>query len=314
MTQTILGSGGAIGIPLAKELKKFNDQIRLVSRRPKKVNDTDELLAVDFNDPTQVEKAIAGSTVVYVTVGFEYRLKVWQRTWPPFMQAVIDACKKHKATLVFVDNVYLYAASAIPCMTEDSPIQPPSRKGEVRKQIHEMIMSEAERGNLSALIARSADFYGPDNNSSALKTMVADNLLQGKKAQAFGDVNRIHTFTYTPDAARAIALLGNTNDAYNQVWHVPTTKEPLTTLQWIEMIAKELHTEARVQKIPAWMQHMLGVFIPIMREFPEMLYQFEQDYVLDSSKFTKRFGIEATPPLNGVRTMLESAGAFKGSR
>jgi nucleoside-diphosphate-sugar epimerase len=103
-----------------------------------------------------------------------------------------------------------------------------------------MIMEEVEKGQLTALIARAADFYGPDNKNSALSIMVADNLLKGKKAQAFGDLGKIHTYTYTPDAGKATALLGNTGDAYNQVWHLPTTKEKLSNRQWIELIAEEL--------------------------------------------------------------------------
>ena len=179
--QTILGSGGAIGITLARELKKYTDQIRLVSRNPKKVNETDELCPIDLNDISQIDKAVAGSDVVYVVIGFEYKLSVWQKTWPPFLKAVIDACKVHNAKLVFFDNVYMYAKSAIPYMTETSPIQAPSKKGEVRKELHEMIMREVEKNALTALIARSDDFYGPDNKSSALNMMVADNYLKGKK-------------------------------------------------------------------------------------------------------------------------------------
>jgi len=305
MTQTILGSGGAIGIPLTRELKKYTDQIRLVSRNPRKVNDTDELFPLDVSDLKQIEKAIAGSDVVYVTIGFQYNTKIWQNTWTLFMQAVINACEAHNAKLVFFDNVYMYAASAIPFMTEKSPIQPPSVKGTVRKQLHEMIMREVEKHSLTALIARAADFYGPNNRNSALAEMVVKNFLKGKKAQAFGDIDKVHTYTFTPDAAKATALLGNTTDAYNQVWHVPTTKEKITTRQWIELIAQKFSVEVKVQRVPEWMIHLLGVFIPIMREFPEMLYQYEQDYVFDSTKFEKRFGITATPPQEGIRIMVE---------
>ncbi|MBL0131146.1 MAG: NAD-dependent epimerase/dehydratase family protein [Chitinophagaceae bacterium] len=303
--QTILGSGGAIGIPLAKELKNYTNQIRLVSRNPKKVNDTDELFLADVNDLSQIDKAIAGSEVVYVVIGFEYKLGVWQKTWPPFLKAVIDACKTHNTKLVFFDNVYMYAQSSIPHMTEDAPIQPPSKKGAIRKQLHEMIMNEVAQHTLTALIARAADFYGPDNKNSGLNMMVVDNLLKGKKAQAFGDINKIHNYTYTPDAAKATALLGNTMDAYNQVWHVPTTKEKLTTQQWIQLIADELNVAPKIQRIPVWMIHMLGLFIPVMKEFPEMMYQYEQDYFFDSSKFEKRFGIEATSPKEGIRNLVE---------
>ena len=306
MIQTILGSGGGIGVPLARELKNYTDEIRLVSRNPKKVNNSDELFPADLNDPDQIDQAIAGSSVVYVTIGFEYNLKVWQKTWPPFLQEVINSCIKHQAKLVFFDNIYMYAKASTPFMTEDSPILPPSEKGKIRRLLRDMIMDAVEKKNLTALIARAADFYGPDNKNSALTIMVAENFLKGKKAQVMGNPNKIHTYTYTPDAAKATALLGNTPDAYNQEWHVPTTKEKLTTLDWIELIASELKTEVKIQKVTKVMLQLLGLFVPMMREFPEMLYQSEQDYIFDSSKFEKRFGIVATTPKEGVKKLVES--------
>jgi nucleoside-diphosphate-sugar epimerase len=306
MLQTILGSGGGIGTPLARELKNYQSRIRLVSRNPKKVNDTDELFPADVSDLSQVEKAVEGSDVVYVTIGFEYNIKVWQKTWPAFMQAVINACIKYNSKLVFFDNVYMYDRNEIPFMTESAKINPPSEKGKVRQKLHEMIMDEVEKSTLTALIARAADFYGPENKNAVLNIMIADNLVRGKKAQAFGDIHRIHTFTYTPDAAKATAILGNTPDAYNQEWHVPTTKEKLTMLQWIELVAKELNVEPKVQTAPAFMLHLLGIFIPVMREFPEMVYQYDRDYIFDSSKFEKRFGIVATKPEDGIKRLVES--------
>lgn len=305
MTQTILGSGGAIGIPLAKELKNYTNKIRLVSRNPKKINETDELFPMNFYDFKQIEKAVAGSEVVYVTVGFEYRLKVWQEIWPPFMNAVIEACKKHQSKLVFFDNIYVYDKSAVPFMTEDSSLNPPSKKGKVRLKLHEMIMNEVAKNYLTAIIARAGDFYGPENSASALSIMVAENLIKGKKAQSFGNIDTIHTYTYTPDAAKATAMLGNTEDAWNQVWHLPTTKEKITVKGWIELIANELGTEPRIQFIPVWMIRLIAIFVPIMREFPEMIYQNNRDYIFDSSKFEKRFGMKATSPVNGIKALIE---------
>lgn len=298
-------------MPLAKELTKYTSQIRLVSRNPKKVNESDELFPLDVNDLIRIDQAIVGSEVVYVTIGFPYQLKIWKEIWPAFMQTVIDSCKKHNAKLVFLDNVYMYAKSAIPNMTEDSPILPPSKKGEIRKQLHEMIMNEVEKKNINALIARSADFYGPNNKNSALSIMVLENLIKGKKAQAMGDLNKIHTYTFTPDAAKATAILGNTADAYNQVWHLPTTNESLSNLNWIELIANELGVEPKIQNVPAWMIRILGLFIPLMRELPEMNYQLDRDYVFNSSKFEERFGISATAPKEGIRILVESLNLTK---
>jgi nucleoside-diphosphate-sugar epimerase len=304
MVQTILGSGGGIGIPLARELKKYPGSVRLVSRSPKKVNETDELFSADLTDLSQVEKSIVGSSIIYVTIGFLYNARVWENTWPPFMKAVIGACHKNNAKLVFFDNVYMYDRNSIPFMTESAPVNPSSRKGKVRQQLREMILQEVEKGRLTALIARVADFYGPENRNAVLNIMISDNLAKGKKAQVFGNPDKIHTFTYTPDAAKATAILGNTEDAYNQEWHVPTTKEKLTTRNWIELVARELNTEPKFQAAPAFMIKLLGAFIPVMREFPEMLYQYEQDYIFDSSKFEKRFGITASNPQEGVKALI----------
>ncbi|MFZ1313227.1 MAG: NAD(P)H-binding protein, partial [Chitinophagaceae bacterium] len=159
--QTILGANGTIGSLLAKELTAYSDRIRLVSRNPKKVNETDELFPADLTDISQLDKAVKGSDVVYLLVGFDYKLKVWQEKWPPLMRATIDACIKHNAKLVFFDNMYLYDKTALSHMTESSAINPPSEKGKVRRAIAEMLMDDVKAGHLKALIARSADFYGP---------------------------------------------------------------------------------------------------------------------------------------------------------
>jgi nucleoside-diphosphate-sugar epimerase len=299
--QTILGSGGTIGKDLAKELIHYTSDIRLVSRNPKKVNDSDSLFPADVNDAKQIDAAIAGSDVVYVVVGFEYKLKVWQQQWPAFMRNVIDACARHNCKLVFFDNVYCYDRNEVPHMTEESKLNPPSKKGVVRKQLVDMIWEAVQQNKIKAIIARSADFYGPENDKSMLVATVADNYKKGKKANFFGGLNFVHTFTYTPDAAKATAILGNTEDAYNQTWHVPTTSEKLTGKDWITLFANEMHVKPEVSILPVWMMKVLGLFIPIMKEFPEMNYQYEQDYILDSSKFEKRFGIKATSPAEGVK-------------
>ena len=126
--QTILGANGTIGSVLARELANYTNKIRLVSRYPRKVNESDELFPADLSNPGIVDEAVKDSEVVYLVVGFDYKLKVWEENWPKLMRATIDACIKYKARLVFFDNVYMYDINAIPHMTEESPVNPPSRK------------------------------------------------------------------------------------------------------------------------------------------------------------------------------------------
>jgi nucleoside-diphosphate-sugar epimerase len=299
--QTILGANGTIASVLAKELKAYTSQIRLVSRHPKKVNETDELFPADLSDPVQVEKAIAGSAVVYLLVGFDYKLKVWQNKWPKLMRATIDACIKFNAKLVFFDNIYLYDINTIGHMTEDSIINPPSKKGKVRKEIAGMMMNEVKAGKLTALIARSADFYGPDNEKSFLIETVYKNIKKGKKPNWFIDATKKHSFTYTPDAAKATAILGNTADAYNQVWHLPTDKNTLTGNEIISLFNSEMNASKKVMVIPLFMIKIFGIFMALMREMPEMMYQYDRDYIFDSGKFEKRFNFIPTTYAEGIK-------------
>jgi nucleoside-diphosphate-sugar epimerase len=302
--QTILGSGGSIGTPLAKELLQYTSSIRLVSRHPKKVNDSDELFPADLMDAASVDKAIEGSEVVYLTAGLTYNVKVWQKQWPVLMRNVIDSCIKHRAKLVFFDNVYMYDKDFMNDLTEETPVRPASKKGAVRATIAGMIMEEVRQKKLHAIIARAADFYAPKN--SVLVEMVIKNLANGKKAMWFASVSKIHTFTAATDGAKATAMLGNTSDAYDQVWHLPTSSQLLTGQQWIELIAGIMNKNPRFTVIPVWMLHLTGLFLPLFREFAEMAYQYDRDYIFKSGKFEKRFGYEPLSPRQGIRQLLET--------
>jgi len=300
--QTILGAGGAIGKSLASELKAYTSEIRLVGRNPKAVNPSDQLMKADLTNPEQVDLAVAGSEIVYLTVGLEYNIKVWQAQWPVIMRNVTDSCKRHNARLVFFDNVYMYDRDYMSNMTEDTPIRPTSKKGEVRARIEAMLKKEMESGRLKALIARSADFIGTTN--SILVEVVYKNFLKGKKANWFSRTDKIHSFTHTLDAARGTALLGNTPDAYGEVWHLPTSTERLTGRDWIGLFAKEMNVKPGITALPGWMLGLLGLFIPVMKELKEMAYQYDRDYFFNSSKFNTRFGYQPLTPEEGVKMLL----------
>jgi nucleoside-diphosphate-sugar epimerase len=304
--QTILGANGTIGSVLARELMNYTDKVRLVSRNPKKVNPTDELFPADLTLSGEVDRAVTGSEVVYLVVGLEYKLKVWEEKWPVLMRATIDACIKHNARLVFFDNVYMYDIREIGNMTEASVLNPPSRKGAVRKQIAEMLLDEVKAGRLLAMIARSADFYGPGNDKSFMMELIYKNLKKGRRANWFLDADKKHTFTYSPDAARATALLGNTPDAYNQVWHLPTDKNSLTGRELVGLFAKEMNVPGKVIVMPMWLLKLLGLFIPVLGEMPEMMYQYDRSYFFNSSKFDKRFNFSTTTYPEGVRKTVEA--------
>lgn len=296
---TILGSTGIIGRLLANELVKYTGKIRLVSRNPKKVNPSDELFKADLLNRQQVFDAVKGSDVVYLTAGLKYNTKIWQAEWPVIMRNVIDACKASGSKLVFFDNVYAYG-KVNGWMTEETPYNPVSKKGEVRKHIAEMLMNEVKAGNLNAMIVRAADFYGTDTLAVITET-VFKNFANGKKAQWLISDKFRHSFTYAADAAKGTALLGNTPAAYNKVWHLPTDKNVFTGKEIIPLIAREFGVEPKYMNVPKWMLRIIGLFNSNIRESIEMLYQNDSDYLFSSEKFEKTFELKPAPYLTGIK-------------
>lgn len=303
--QTILGANGAIARELSKHLVHSTGIIRQVSRNPKPVHTTDELVTANLLHPEEVRKAVEGSEVTYLVAGLTYNHKVWEDEWPKVMRHTIDACKAAQSKLVFFDNVYAYGLVR-ESMTENTPYNPCSRKGEVRARIATQLMDEAKAGNIEAMIVRGADFYGPQVPLSLIHSTVVDPLLKGKKPQWIGNPKLVHTFTYTPDAGRSVALLGNTPSAYNQVWHALSSRERITGETLVRMACDAVGRSYGLQRIPKLGVRLLGLFVPVLSEFVEMMYQFEEDYFFDSSKIAEAFKLEPTSYLEGMSEVIKA--------
>ena len=303
--QTILGANGTIGNELSKYLPDYTNKIRQVSRNPKKVNASDETFSADLLDYAQTEKAVAGSDIVYLVAGLKYDTRVWQAQWPKIMRNTINACKKHNSKLVFFDNVYAYGHVVGP-MTEETPFNPNSKKGEVRAKIATMLLEEIKMKNLAGMIVRAADFYGPHVSQSITHTTVTERLKKGKAAQWIGDSKTIHSFTFTPDAGKSLAMLANTSTAFNQSWHALTSTEKITGQDYVKMACKVLGRPYNgVTNLPKFGVRILGIFVPVLRELVEMMYQFENDYIFDSSRLEKFLQIKATSYQKGIEDTLK---------
>lgn len=303
--QTILGAGGIIANELAEELyKNFTKEIRLVGRNPKKVNDTDELFTADLLNSQQTADAVKGSEIVFLTAGLPYNSKIWHDQWPIVMQNVIDACELHNAKLVFFDNVYMYG-QVKGTMTEDTPFNAVSIKGKARATIANMLLNEIKKGKITAMICRAPEFYGPRNTLSGTNATIFDNIKKNKKLQVLIDDSVLRTIIYTPDAGRATALLGNTPDAYNQTWHLPCDNNRLNLKDFIALCSKVYGKELKYTILKPWLLKILGLFIPFIKEIIELLYQWKQDYIFDSSKFMKRFpDFRVTQLAEGIKEVL----------
>jgi nucleoside-diphosphate-sugar epimerase len=301
---TILGANGTIATELIPILRSAGEKIRLVSRNPKQTEGA-EIFTADVFIRDEVFQAVKGSDIVYLLVGLQYDIKVWRVCWPVIMRNVIEACKATGAKLIFFDNVYMYGRVKGK-MTESTPFNPCSEKGKVRAEIDEMLLKEMNNGSLRAIIAKAADFYGPRATAtSGPYIMVFDRLKKRKAGQCFINANQVHSFTYTPDAARGLYILATTESAYGQTWHLPSALPGLTSNEFISIAAKYMNAKAKVQVLPKWLISIAGLFVPIMREMGEMLYQNEFPYEFDSSKFEKAFHFKPTSYEEGIRITAE---------
>jgi nucleoside-diphosphate-sugar epimerase len=295
--QTILGANGQIGHELALSLKReFTDRIRLVSRNPKRVNDTDELMPANLLDAQQTLDAVAGSTIVYLTVGLPMDTAMWVEQWPVIMHNVLAACTQHKAKLVFFDNTYMYPQTA-EVQTEDCRFEPYGAKGLVRAEVTNALLRAMKDGRIEALICRAPEFYGPGMTQSITNTTIIDNLKSGKKARVFLRDDTLRTLIYTPDASRAMALLGNTPTAYGQTWHLPCDEQRLTYKEFIEIAAKALGAKPEYVVLKKWQIKLAGVFSQRIRDAAELLPRYEVDNIFSSEKFKKSFPQFVVTPL-----------------
>ena len=118
--------------------------------------------------------------------------------------------------------------------------------------------------------------------------------MAGKRADFIGNPDLPHTYSYVPDIAAGLAVLGTDERAVGQVWHLPGP-ETVTTRAVLELIAGEVGHPVPVRSVPKLVLRALGLVNPMMRGLAEMAYEFEEPFVLDTAKFESTFGPGGTP-------------------
>jgi nucleoside-diphosphate-sugar epimerase len=263
-----------------------------------------ECVSGDLSDLTFAEQATRGATVLYDCVNPAYDR--WSEELPGLHAGVLHAAVRSGARLVQLDNLYMYGAPDGP-MNEQTAIAPQSRKGELRARLAEATLAAARRGDVRVAIARASDFYGPGFlRATMFGPHFYDRVLAGKSALCQGDPDQLHSYTYGPDAGLAMIQLGEADDVFGRVWHLPVAPAE-TTRAVMARFASTLGREIRIRHLPDWVLRTAGVFAPVLREVAEMTYQWKKPFVLDDSAWRARFGTAATPLEQGVAATVRWA-------
>ncbi|WP_345750979.1 NAD-dependent epimerase/dehydratase family protein [Microbacterium rhizophilus] len=308
--QTILGANGQIATELARELSHAHTrELRLVSRNPRKVNDTDVLARADLLDAEQTREAVEGSEVVYFTAGLPADTALWEERFPQMLRNALDAARAARAKFAYFDNTYMYPQDGR-VQTEETPFEPVGRKGRVRSAMASMVLEEMARGDIPVLIARAPEFYGPGRTQSFTNALVIDRLTAGRRPLVPVRDDRRRTLIWTPDASRALAALGNAPDAFGQTWHLPVDGDRPTYRDFVAMAGAAFGRDARYTVVPKWALTAAGVVSPQVRELRELLPRYEHDNLFDSAKFTDAFpDFDVTTYRAGLDDIRRAAGA-----
>ena len=301
---TIVGAGGSIANCLVPLIIEKNEPLRLLSRSGYSTMGAD-CRKVDVSNQKELSVAIKDSKVVILLVGIEYTTAQWQINWPKIMDNCITACIENNVPFIFFDNVYMYG-QVEGIMTESTPFNPCSKKGEIRATIASHLLQQVKKNNIRASIARAADFYGPQaEEKSFLHQLVLKNLRAGKKAQWMVNAKVPHSLSYTLDMAKGLYLLAHDESTLNQTWHMPTASPALTGEEMIALAANLMGQNNKYMNLSKWMIKSFGWFNKVVGESVEMLYQYEHPYLFNSEKFEKHFNFKPTSYQDGLKATVD---------
>ncbi|WP_285250902.1 NAD-dependent epimerase/dehydratase family protein [Pseudarthrobacter sp. fls2-241-R2A-168] len=287
--QTILGANGQIAVELARELHRaYTTDLRLVSRNPRRVNGSDAVVRADLLNAGQTASAVEGSDIVFFAAGLPANTEIWEAQFPTMLRNALDASRTAGAKFVYFDNTYMYPQDDS-VQTEQTQFAPTGRKGRVRAAMASMVLAEMARGDIPVLVARAPEFYGPGRTQSFTNALIIDPLKAGRKPRVPVRDDRLRTLIWTPDASRALALLGNTPDSYGQTWHLPVAGERPTYREFANMASEAFGQDAGYTVVPRWALNAAGLVSAQVRELRELLPRYEHDNRFDSTKFTSRF-------------------------
>ncbi|HWT49454.1 MAG TPA: NAD-dependent epimerase/dehydratase family protein [Mycobacterium sp.] len=300
----VLGGAGAIGGAVINTLRER--QLEAVAvERSKTVRHVTTLRA-DLRDAAQTLRVAAHATHVYLCVGIPYNTRAWRAEWPTVMRNTIGACQETGARLIFIDNAYMYGAPLAVPFSEIHSQNTHTRKGAVRKAVADTLLAAHCAGAVRAVIGRSADFYGPGAVNTNLYQVVLKRMLAGKAPKSICRVDVGHTYAYSLDNSRALVNLALDESAYGQVWHLPVG-EPVTIEELTAMLNVILSTNLKPIVVPRPIRRVLTGFVKPLREINEVLYQFDNPYIMSDRKFRERYPeFKVTPYAEGMRAMVES--------
>ena len=295
---------GAIGLATLDALLRRGETVRMVNRSGSApVPDEVDVVGGDAADQRFTVDVTRGAHVVYQTLNPPYAR--WAEEFPALQAGVLAAARTHGARLVSMENVYMYGRPAGRTLTETRAYAAHSRKGQLRGRMAHDLLAAHKAGNVSVAIGRASDYFGPRGGAqSNLGDRLFPAAIDGKTASVLGDPDQPHTYTYIPDIGEGLSVLGEHPDAPGQVWHLPNDPHTHTTRELVNIVYRLAHQpRTRLRRVSPLLLRLAAVTNQTVRELLEMQYQFDEPFIVDSSKITT-LGVNATPVTRALADTL----------
>jgi nucleoside-diphosphate-sugar epimerase len=295
----VVFGAGQVGRVLAAVLAGRGLSVRVLSRhRPPELAEEIVWQAADATDLDAASNAAKGAAVVYQCLNAPYAQ--WPELFPPLQRGVLTAAERTGALLVALENLYGYGPTGGRPMTEDLPLAATTVKGRTRAAMTAELLAAAGAGRVRIAIGRASDFFGAGvTEGSTLGERIFGNALAGRRADFIGNPALPHSYSYVPDIAAGLATLGTDARAAGEVWHLPGP-QTVTTRALLDLVADEVGHPVAIRSVPKLAVRALGLVNPMLRGLAEMSYQFDEPFVLDTSKYESAFGAAGTPLADAI--------------
>jgi nucleoside-diphosphate-sugar epimerase len=168
-------------------------------------------------------------------------------------------------------------------------------------------LNAVKEKEINAVICRAPEFYGPGKTKGITNTLVFEKLKENKKPKVLLNDNVLRTLIFTPDASKAMALIGNTPEVYGQTWHLPCDDNRLTYKGIIAEISTQLGREVKYNVLSPFILKIASFFSENIKETKELLPRYTIDNIFDSSNFKNRFpDFKVTSYQEGIRIIIDN--------
>ncbi|WP_172330080.1 NAD(P)H-binding protein [Mangrovicoccus sp. HB161399] len=307
-TALVLGATGGIGGAVAAALRHHGWQVRAMARTPAKAVQGIRWVEGDAMRGGDVLRAAEGAEVIVHAVN-PAGYRDWDKLLLPMIGNTIAAARSCGARVVLPGNTYNFDPAAVPLLGADSPQQPRSRKGLVRRELEAQL--EAAAPGVPSLILRAGDVFGPGARSSWFSQAMVQ---PGRPLRRVTEISRGpgHSWAYLPDLGEAFARLLD----------IPGKLEPFERVQFeglVDATGRDMSEAAeracgrplRRVRFSWGLMRVLAPFGGLPREAADIADHWRHPVRLDNRRLETLIGTEPRTSLDAaIRATLAEMGCL----